>query len=231
MPLLLPARYNPSGTLEHKAAIKLKRLCADEVRNADELGIPLTASQRQKMAKRKHRDARSAEKHRDRKSDSSKRIRDRSGGANSSSGGGAASGGLTSKKITKVDLYQGLIKSIKDAEDEGGTRKLAKHFLSLPNKDDFPEYYEIIKRPVRPHTHTHTHTHTLSLSLKAPCRVSQPIRATCLITSAPCSHPLMASQTQPPPPPTATHTHTHTHIHTHTHSNTNTRSRFARGSA
>ena len=43
----------------------------------------------------------------------------------------------------------GLIKTIKDAEDEGGTRKLAKHFLSLPNKDEMPEYYEIIKRPVR----------------------------------------------------------------------------------
>lgn len=41
--------YNADESHEFKAAAKLKALCAEELRKAEELGIPLTESQRAKM--------------------------------------------------------------------------------------------------------------------------------------------------------------------------------------
>lgn len=46
-------------------------------------------------------------------------------------------------------MYLSLLRVLKDAEaNDGSGRKLALAFKSLPSREDYPEYYEIIKRPV-----------------------------------------------------------------------------------
>jgi protein polybromo-1 len=51
--------------------------------------------------------------------------------------------------VTKVDMYLGLLRMLKDSEtNDGSNRKLAIEFQVLPSRDDYPEYYEIIKRPI-----------------------------------------------------------------------------------
>ena len=62
---------------------------------------------------------------------------------------GASLGGrkLNNKKVALGDKVKKLVDTVKEYKDPKG-RQLSIIFMKLPNQKEFPDYYEVIKRPM-----------------------------------------------------------------------------------
>ncbi|CAH1403720.1 unnamed protein product [Nezara viridula] len=121
-------KFNEEGSMIYEDAIKLEKILRDKVK---ELG-PLNDSKPiEKKVLREHKD------HRDHKDKDSK------------SSNSTPKPKKVNKSVDSVTLHKmrTLFHTIRDFKDQKG-RQLSQIFIKLPSKVEYPDYYEVIKKPI-----------------------------------------------------------------------------------